>query len=254
MANIIYGKNPILEALAAGQTIHKIFMAGDATHPSDRKIMQMARARGIPVRTADRRKLTALAGHPETQGVVALLAERSYQELADIFQRAKLRNESPLIALLDEIQDPHNFGAIIRSAEGFGLHGIITTKDHAVGLTDIVAKTSAGAVAHLPVVRITNLVQTMNELRQQNIWLVGAAQEASLSMFEADLNRPLGIVVGSEGKGIRRLVKATCDFLIRIPMFGQVNSLNASVAAALIFCEARRQRERNSNRKVNNNG
>ncbi len=242
MANIIYGKNPVLEALTAGQPINKIFIASGISHAADNKIVQLARQRGIPVREADRRKLAALAGHAETQGVVALLTSQPYQEMVDIFRVAQQKNESPLIALLDEIQDPHNLGAIIRSAEAFGFHGIIVTKNHSVGLTDVVAKTSAGAVAHLPIVRVTNLVQTLQDLKARNIWLAGAAQEANVTVFETDLNRPLGIVIGSEGRGLRRLVKETCDFLVRIPMFGRVNSLNASVAAALIFCEARRQR------------
>lgn len=242
MAHIIYGKNPVLEALTAGQPINKIFVASGTRRAADNQIVQLARQRGIPVREADRRKLAALAGHAETQGVVALLTSQNYQELVDIFRVAQQRNESPLIALLDEIQDPHNLGAIIRSAEAFGFHGIIVTKNHSVGLTAVVAKTSAGAVAHLPIVRVTNLVQTLKDLKAQNIWLAGAAQEANATVFETDLNRPLGIVIGSEGRGLRRLVKETCDFLVRIPMFGRVNSLNASVAAALIFCEARRQR------------
>ncbi len=147
-----------------------------------------------------------------------------------------------MIAILNEIQDPHNFGAIIRSAEAFGFHGIIIPKDRSVGITDTVAKTSAGAVSHIPIVRVTNLAQIMRGFKNNNVWIAGADQTAEMSFYEADLNRPLAVVIGSEGRGMRRLVKEQCDFLVRIPIFGNINSLNASVAAALIFSEARRQR------------
>lgn len=242
MSNIIYGKNPVIEALQAGQAINKIYLADGSKHPVDKKIMQLARQRGIPVREVDRKKLMELAGHDRTQGVVAILTEISYSTIEDIFNRARYLQELPLIAILDEIQDPHNFGAIIRSAEAFGFHGIIIPKDRSVGITDTVSKTSAGAVSHIPVARVQNLAQWMKELKNQNVWIAGADQGAETSVFEADLNRSLAVVIGSEGKGMRRLVKESCDFLVRIPMFGKINSLNASVAAALIFCEARRQR------------
>ena len=242
MSNIIYGKNPIIEALDAGQPINKIYLATGPKHPADNKIIQLARQNGIPVREVARKKLIELAGHDKTQGVVAILTEIGYSAIEDIFNRATQRQEAPLIAILDEIQDPHNFGAIIRSAEAFGFHGIVFPKDRSVGITDTVAKTSAGAVSHIPIVRVQNLAQWMKELKSQNIWIAGADQQAEISLFEADLNRPLAVVVGSEGKGLRRLIKESCDFLVRIPMVGQINSLNASVAAALIFCEARKQR------------
>lgn len=242
MSNIIYGKNPVIEALAAGKPINKIYLATGLKHPVDKKIIQLARQSGIPVREVDRSKLIELAGHDKTQGVVAILTEIGYGTIEDIFNQATQRKEAPLMAILDEIQDPHNFGAIIRSAEAFGLHGIVFPKDRSVGITDTVAKTSAGAVSHIPIVRVQNLAQWMKEIKNQNVWIAGADQQAEISLFEADFNRPLAIVIGSEGKGIRRLIKESCDFLIRIPMVGQINSLNASVAAALIFCEARKQR------------
>ncbi len=244
MSNIIYGKNPIIEALAAGQQINKIYLATGPRHPADKKIIQLARQSGIPVREVDRKKLIELAGHDKTQGVVAILTEIIYSDIKDIFNRASQRREAPLIVILDEIQDPHNFGAIIRSAEAFSFHNIVFPKDRSVGITDTVAKTSAGAVYHIPIVRVQNLAQWMKELKSQNVWIAGADQQAQVSLYEADLNRSLAIVVGSEGKGMRRLIKESCDFLVRIPMVGQINSLNASVAAALIFCEARRQREK----------
>ena len=242
MPNIIYGKNPVIEALEAGQTINKIYLARGQKNPVERKIIQLARQNGIPVREVDRKKLAEMAGYDKIQGVVAILSEAVYSTIEDIFNRATQQKESPLIALLDEIQDPHNFGAIIRSAEAFGFHGIIIGKDRSVGVTETVAKTSAGAVSHLPIARVQNLAQSIKELKARNVWIAGADQQATMSIYDADLNRSLAVVIGSEGKGIRRLIKESCDFLIRIPMVGQINSLNASVAAALIFCEARRQR------------
>jgi 23S rRNA (guanosine2251-2'-O)-methyltransferase len=242
MPNIIYGKNPIIEALEAGQTFNKIYLASGQKNPVERKIIQLARQNGIPVREVDRKKLIEMAGHDKTQGVVAILSEAVYSTIEDIFNRAMQQKKAPLIAILDEIQDPHNFGAIIRSAEAFGFHGIIIAKDRSVGITETVAKTSAGAVSHLPIVRVQNLVQLIKELKANNVWIAGADQQAAMSIYEADLNRSLAVVIGSEGKGMRRLVKGCCDFLIRIPMVGHINSLNASVAAALIFCEAMRQR------------
>jgi len=242
MPNIIYGKNPVIEALEAGQSINKIYLASGPKNPVDKKIIQLARQRGIPVREVDRRKLFELAGTEKNQGIVAVLTEIVYSTIEDIFTRASQRNEPPLIAILDEIQDPHNFGAIIRSAEAFGFHGIIIPKDRSVGITETVAKTSAGAVSLLPIVRVANLSQLIKTLKAENIWIAGTDQQAEMTFYEADLNRSMAVVIGSEGKGMRRLVKESCDFLVRIPMAGKINSLNASVAAALIFCEARRQR------------
>lgn len=242
MSTIISGKNPVIEALEAGQPINKIYLASGPKNPADKKIIQLARQNGIPVREVDRKKLIEIAGHDKTQGVVALVMEYAYASIEDIFKNSLSKNEAPLLAILDEIQDPHNFGAIIRSAEAFGFHGIIISKDRSVGITETVVKTSAGAVAHLPIARVNNLAATIKELKQRNVWIAGMDQDAKETLFESDLNRPLAIVIGSEGKGMRRLVKENCDFLVSIPMVGNINSLNASVAAALVFCEARKQR------------
>jgi len=242
MSNIIYGKNPVIEALESGQSINKIYLSSGPQKPVDRKIIQLARQRGIPVREVDRKKLLELAGTEKNQSIVAVLTEIVYSTIEDIFSRASQRSEPPLIAILDEIQDPHNFGAIIRSAEAFGFHGIIIPKDRSVGITKTVAKTSAGAVSHIPIIRVPNLAQLIKTLKIENIWITGTDQQAEIKFYEADLNRSLAVVIGSEGKGMRRLVKESCDFLVRIPMDGKINSLNASVAAALVFCEARRQR------------
>lgn len=242
MTNIIYGKNPIREALAAQQQITKIFIIRGKKNPAEFKILQSARQQGIPIREVDKKKLMELVGHESHQGIVAIITELKYAEIEDIFQRAKEKKEMPLIALLDEIQDPHNFGAIIRSAEVFGFHGVIFPKDRSVGLTQTVAKTSAGAVAHLPVVRINNLARLMDDLKEKGVWIAGADQDGETALHDFKFDGSLAVVIGSEGKGLRRLVREKCDFLVKIPMTGNINSLNASVAAALLFYEARKQR------------
>lgn len=242
MSTNIYGKNPVKEALEAGLPIQKIFMAAGGKQKRDQKIEQLAHQRGIPVRFVDRKKLIELVGHDGAQGVVAVASEFGYSEAEDVFQNAKKKDEPPLIAILDEIQDPHNLGAIIRSAEAFGFHGIFIPKDRSAGLSDVVAKTSAGAISYMPIVRVTNLARELDELKERGIWIAGADQDAKESYYESNLKGPLGLVIGSEGKGLRRLIREKCDFLVRIPMVGKMNSLNASVAAALIFAEVRRQR------------
>ena len=239
---IIYGKNPVKEALESDQPVNKIYIIKGKKTPYISKLFQSARQKGIPVREIEKNKLQELAGNSGHQGVVAVLSQVSYSEIEDIFRRAKEKNESPLIAILDELQDPHNLGAIIRSAEAFGFHGIVFSKDRSAGLTETVTKTSAGAVVHIPVVRVTNLARTIDELKNHGLWIAGTVQEANDLFFEVDLNRSLGIVVGCEGKGIRSLIKKKCDFMVSIPLVGKVNSLNASVAAAIVFCEARMQR------------
>jgi 23S rRNA (guanosine2251-2'-O)-methyltransferase len=239
---IIYGKNPVKEALESDQPVNKIYIIKGKKTTFISKLFQTARQKGIPVREIEKNKLQDMAGDSGHQGVIAVLSQVSYAEIEDIFKRAKEKNDLPLIAILDEIQDPHNLGAIIRSAEAFGFHGIIIPKNRATGLTETVTRTSAGAVAHIPIVRITNLASTIDELKKGNVWIVGTEQEAKELFYEADLNRSLGVVIGSEGKGIRPLIKKKCDFLVSIPMIGKVNSLNASVAAAIVFCEARTQR------------
>lgn len=239
---IIYGKNPIKEALASNQPITKIYITKGKRTAYVSKLFQSARQKGIPVRELERNKLRELAGNDGHQGVVAVLSQISYGEIEDIFQKATDKNESALIAILDEIQDPHNLGAIIRSAEAFGFHGIIIPKDRSVGLTDVVAKTSAGAVSFIPVVRVVNLARAIDDLKEAGVWIAGTDQGAKESFYEMDLNRSLGVVIGGEGKGLRPLIEKKCDFLLKIPIVGKVNSLNASVAAAIVFCEARKQR------------
>ena len=239
--NIIYGKNPVQEALKAKQSIIKLFIAKSSKR-SFSALIKLVRQRGIPIRDVEHKKLNELSGSNNHQGIVAIISETKYGSIDDIFIAARQKNEPPLIAILDEIQDPHNLGAIIRSADSFGIHGIIIPKDRAVGLTDVVAKSSAGAIAHVIVARVTNLAQTIDELKKQNLWIVGTDHNATQNISELDHTLALGIVIGSEGKGMRRLITKKCDFLVKIPMFGNVNSLNASVAAAIMFWEIRRKR------------
>jgi len=244
MTNFIYGKNPVIEALLAEQQpLDKIYFASEITKKTVAEIIRLAKKRGVPVRESSRRKLTELVGHEQHQGIVALISAVQYATLDDMLNRARQHHEKPVIVMLDEIQDPHNLGAIIRSADAFGLHGIILPKDRAAGLTDTVAKTSAGAVHHVAIARVTNLVQTLDQLKKDGFWIVGADQRSDKFITDIDTKLPLCIVIGSEGKGIRRLVKEQCDFLVRIPMFGRMNSLNASVAAAILFWEVRKKRE-----------
>lgn len=240
---IIYGKNPVKEAIEASQPLTKIFIAHGLFKSSADVLKELAKKRNVPIREVPRAKLTTLVGHDRHQGIVALISSAEYGSIDDVFCHARQKNEPPLIALLDEIQDPHNFGAIIRSAEAFGIHGIIIPKDRSVGITDAVAKTSAGAFAHVIVARVINLAQTMEQLKREGLWLVAADQNAISQIDEVDYKQPLGVVIGSEGKGVRRLIKEKCDFLVRIPMVGKINSLNTSVAAAILFWEIQRQRK-----------
>ena len=241
--NIIYGKNPVLEILEAKQPVNKIFYSIKFKKPTEKKIISFARSQNIPFREVDRKKLTELVGHENHQGIVAFLNEVAYSEIDDIFEMAAKKKENVLIAILDEIQDPHNLGAIIRSAEALGFHGVIIPKDRSVGLTQTVAKTSAGAIAHIPIVRVNNLARLLDELKDKGVWITGTDHEANQSFYQADLNRALGVVIGNEGKGMRRLVKKKCDFLIKIPMFGKADSLNVASAATILLYETIRQRK-----------
>ncbi len=243
MANIIYGRNPVFEALKAGWKFEKIVIAEHAEGHKIYEILALAGKLGIYVQQVSSKKLMEIAKQANSQGVLAYVHSQVYANPEDILQRCQQLNEPPFLALLDGVEDPHNLGAIVRTADGAGLHGIILPKRRSAGLTSTVAKTSAGASAHVLIVQVTNLSYTMDELKERNVWLVGADQNADQIYYEADLSGALGIVIGAEGSGLHRLVKEKCDFLVKIPMYGKLNSLNVSVAAALIFFEARKQRE-----------
>ena len=239
---IIEGRNAVIEALRAGTAMDKVYIAKGETDATLGHIASTARGKGIVVVEADRRKLDAMSVTRSHQGVIAVAAVREYASVSDILQSARDKGEPPLVVVCDELSDPHNLGAVIRTAEAAGAHGVIIPKRRSAGLTAIVAKTSAGAVSYLPVARVANLTALLKELKEEGLWVFGTAADGSTSLYQADLKGPAAIVIGSEGNGMSRLVREQCDFLVSIPMRGQVNSLNASAAAAVVLYEAVRQR------------
>ncbi len=236
------GRNALTEALRSGRTIDKVFIAAGETDRALQRLAAEAKEAGAVVVPVDRRKLDMMSATRAHQGVIALAAAREYFTVDDILQEAADRGENALIILCDELTDPHNLGAIIRTAECAGAHGVIIPKRRSVGLTAVVAKASAGAVEHMKVARVTNLNATIDELKEKGIWVFGTAAEGSIPMYEADLTGPTAIVVGSEGEGMSRLVQKNCDVTVHIPMKGKITSLNASVAASVLLYEAVRQR------------
>lgn len=238
----LMGRNPVLEALRAGRPINKILIAKGIAVPSLKEITALARERNILIQYTDRKQLDLMAGGESHQGILAQAAAKDYIEWEDVLDQVQSRGEVPLFLLLDGIEDPHNLGAILRSADAAGVHCVIIPKHRAVPLTAGVAKASAGAIEYVNVAKVTNLARTMEELKEKGFWLAGAVQDAPQEYFAADLLGPLGIVMGSEGGGLGKLVKDKCDFLVRIPMTGKVNSLNVSVAASLLLYEVLRQR------------
>ena len=239
---IIEGRNAVIEAMRAGTAVDKVYIAKGETDATLGHIASTARGKGIVVVEADRRKLDAMSVTHSHQGVIAVAAVREYASVSDILQSARDKGEAPLVVVCDELSDPHNLGAVIRTAEAAGAHGVIIPKRRSAGLTAIVAKTSAGAVSYLPVARVANLTALLSELKEEGLWVFGTAADGSTSLYQADLKGPAAIVIGSEGNGMSRLVREQCDFLVSIPMRGQVNSLNASAAAAVVLYEAVRQR------------
>ena len=239
---IIEGRNAVIEALRAGATIDKIFIQKGETDKTLGHIASTARAAGVVVVDADKRKLDFMSRTHAHQGVIALTSVREYVSVEDILNIAREKGEKPLIVVCDEISDPHNLGAIIRTAECAGAHGVIIPKRRSAGLTAIVAKTSAGAVSYMPVARVANIPSLLKELKKQGVWVFGTAADGNTTLYNADLKGPAAIVIGSEGDGMTRLAAENCDFLVSIPMKGQISSLNASAAAAILLYEAVRQR------------
>ena len=239
---LIEGRNAVIEALRAGTAIDKIYIARGETDAALGHIASTARSRGIVVAEADRRKLDGMSRTRSHQGVIAVAAVREYAGVDDILNAARERGEAPLIVVCDELSDPHNLGAVIRTAECAGAHGVIIPKRRSAGLTAIVAKPSAGAVSYLPVARVPNLTAALKELKEQGLWVYGADAGGGTRLYDADLKGPAAVVIGSEGSGLGRLVREQCDFLVSIPMKGNINSLNASAAAAVVLYEAVRQR------------
>ncbi len=238
-ASCVYGRNAVSELLKSGKTIDKLLVrSGEKDGPLS-VIAAKAIAAGIPVVEADKRKLDSYS--PANQGVVALVPERDYASLDDIFALASSRNESPFIVVLDHVNDPHNLGAIIRSAECAGVHGVIIPKRNAAAMGSVASKASAGADAYVPVCKVANVAQTIDELKERGVWIFSAEADGT-SVYEADLKGAVAIVLGSEGDGVSRIIKEKSDFIVSIPMYGKINSLNVSAAAAVLMFEASRRR------------
>ena len=240
----IEGRNAVIEALRAGRSIDKIYIARGVTDKTLGHIASKAREAGIVVVEADRRKLGAMSATGAHQGVVAVAAVREYCTVEDILAVAAQRGEPPFILVCDEISDPHNLGAILRSAYCAGAHGVILPKRRSAGLTGIVGKTSAGAAEHMAVARVANLPSALRDLKERGLWIYGTAADAPAGLWETDFTGPVCLVIGSEGEGMGRLVREHCDFLVNIPMRGTLDSLNASAAATVLLYEVLRQRSR----------
>ncbi|MTI69879.1 MAG: 23S rRNA (guanosine(2251)-2'-O)-methyltransferase RlmB [Firmicutes bacterium] len=238
----VEGRNPVIETLKSGRDIEKIIIAKGTNKGSINKIIGMAKKRKIVLQYVPKSKLDSMSKTKSHQGVMALVAAYKYKTIDDILKLAEKRNEDPFVIILDEIEDPHNLGSIIRTAEGAGAHGVIIPKRRSAGLTATVAKTSAGAVEYLPVAKVTNISATIEELKEKGLWIYGTDMDGDSYYYQQELRGPIGIVIGSEGSGMNRLVKEKCDFLVKIPMKGKVSSLNASVAASVIMYEILRQR------------
>lgn len=239
---IIEGRNAVAEALRAGTPIDKVFLLKGEVDLPLRQLANQARQQGAVLAEVDRHKLDAMSRTHAHQGIIAVAAVREYASVEDLLQAARDRGEPPLLVVCDELSDPHNLGAVIRTAECAGAHGLIIPKRRSAGLTAIVGKTSAGAVSYLPVARVANLTSVLKDLKKQGVWIFGTAAGASTNLYSADLKGPAAIVIGSEGDGMSRLVAENCDFLVSIPMKGHISSLNASAAAAILLYEAVRQR------------
>ena len=237
--NVIAGRNAVTEALRSGREIEKILIA-DGSEGSISKIVALAKERGISVRFEDRRALDRITDEVH-QGVVAYAAAAKYSTVDEIFACAKDRGEDPFIMILDDIEDPHNLGAIMRTAECAGVHGIIIGKDRAAGLTETVAKASAGAIEYMKVAQVTNIARTVDQLKEKGVWIAACDMDGD-EYTKADLTGAIGLVIGNEGKGISRLVREKCDFVVSIPMVGKISSLNASNAASILMYEVVRQR------------
>ena len=238
----IEGRNSVLELLESGKDINKIFITRGEKHGSINKILGIAKERKIIVVEKDKRQMDEMAQEENYQGVIAIVPPFEYVEIEEILRTAKEREEEPFVLILDGIEDPHNLGSIIRTAETAGVHGIIIPKRRAVSVNSTVNKTSAGAVEHMKIARVTNISDAIEELKQAGLWICGTDVETDKYYYNQDLTCPLGIVIGNEGKGTSDKVKRNCDFLVKIPMKGKVKSLNASVSTGIVLYEAVKQR------------
>ncbi len=242
MHNIIAGRKPVMEALRAGTRIEQIVLLTGVQGRVIEAIRELAGRKQVQVVQANKQQFRELATDATTQGVVALVASRTFADLREILEAPRARGVPGLLLVLDEIEDPHNLGALVRTAECAGFHGVIIPKHHAASVTSVAVKASAGATEHLPIAEVTNIVQSIEKLKEQGYWVVGLDASGDRLYTEVEYGTPVAIVVGNEGKGIRRLVKEHCDHVVKIPLLGKVQSLNASVAGALVMYEAVRRR------------
>lgn len=240
--DVIVGRNAVLEVLKTGRPLNKLYIQDGERQGSIKEIVALAKEQGLVLEFVAVQRLAALAGKVPHQGIVALAAPIKYSELEEVLLLAKKRDELPFLLLLDELQDPQNVGAIIRTAAAVGVHGVLLPKRRTCQITSAVVRASTGAIEYVPIVRIGNVAQTLEKLKKEGLWVVGSDVLGSVDYTKADFSYPLVLVVGSEGKGMTRLVKETCDVLLNIPMPGKVNSLNASVAGALLLYEVLRKR------------
>ncbi|SEQ85256.1 23S rRNA (guanosine(2251)-2'-O)-methyltransferase RlmB [Piscibacillus halophilus] len=236
----IMGRNPVMEALKSGRPINKVFVLESMEGRAQSSIFKLAKQQNVLVQKVPKHKLDQIADHH--QGVAASVAAYEYAEIDDLFAKAKEKGESPFFILLDELEDPRNLGSIMRTADAVGAHGIIIPKRRSVQLTQTVAKASTGAIEYIPVARVTNMNQTIEQLKEEGVWVVGTDAKGKHDYREIDYDLPIAVVIGSEGKGISRLILKNCDWLVRLPMRGQVTSLNASVSASLLMYEVYRSR------------
>src|SRR5690625_2724473 len=238
---VIIGRNPVMEALRSGRSIHKIIIANQMNPKAERELQALAKKAGTVVQKVPKSRLDQVS-KGRHQGIIAYVTAYQYVSVADILANAEKKAEKPFIFILDEIEDPHNLGAILRTADATGVHGIIIPKRRAVGLTETVAKASAGAIEHVPVARVTNIARTIEKLKENNIWVVGTDEKGSKDYRTLDGETAIALVIGNEGKGISRLVKDKCDWMIHLPMKGSIPSLNASVASSVLMYEIYRKR------------
>lgn len=239
---LIIGKNPVIEALYSGRAVNKVIISNQLNRKVENELQKAVKMANTTLQKVPKQKLNQLVSGNH-QGIIAYVAAYKYASLDDIFQRAEAKNEEPFILILDELEDPYNLGSILRTADATGVHGVIIPKRRSVGLTAAVAKSSAGAIEYVPVVRVTNIVRTIEQLKQNNIWIVGTDAAADKDYRTLDGKTAIALVIGNEGKGMSRLVKEACDWTVSLPMKGEISSLNASVASSLLMYEIYRKRD-----------
>jgi len=238
---MIIGKNPVIEALQSERKVYKVIISSQLNERTEHELTRMAKRKNVQIEKASRSHLDSIA-KGKHQGIIGFVKPYEFVSIPHILNRAKQKNELPFMMILDELEDPHNLGAILRTAEATGVHGVIISKHRSVGLTSTVAKASAGAIEHVPVARVTNITRAIMQLKKEHIWIIGTDGQAPKDYRVIDATLPIAIVIGNEGKGMTRLVKEQCDWLIHLPMQGQISSLNASVAGALLMYEVFRKR------------